>query len=156
MPLVRTHWSHSTSIHSGWMILGNCMGYLFPHCVLRAEAMIYKSDDKKRLLNWCNSGSHIMKNITAARKRAHVQLFGNMSEAVSGMVVYPAALALVFQPLYTQHHHPESPHLFSVFWLHRAPLYSSCPPASPAQKKKGVKIFLPDNGEGDSHAQWAV
>jgi len=56
-----------------------------------------------------------MKNITAARKRAHVQLFGNMSEAVSGMVVYPAVLALVFQPLYTQHHHPESPHLFSVF-----------------------------------------
>lgn len=47
--------------------------------------------------------------------RAHVQLSGNKSAAVSGMGAYPAVPGLVSPPWCTPHHHPGSPHLFSGF-----------------------------------------
>lgn len=49
------------------------------------------------------------------KHRAHVQLSGNKSGAVSGTGAYPAVPGLVFQPWCTLHHHPGSPRPFSGF-----------------------------------------
>lgn len=108
------------------------------------------------LLDWQNPRSHSTQKHEGGKKdRAHVQLFGNKSEAVSGMVVYLATPGLVFPPWYIQHHRPESPRLFSVFWLHRAPLSPSYLPASPAQTETtGWKHSPLPRREGDLSTWW--
>lgn len=87
------------------------MGFL--HHFLRAEATIHGLDDNK--CYWSDK-NHDLGDIGVAKKdRAHVQLSGNRSGAVSGTGAYPAVPGLVFQPWCTPRHRPGSPRPFSGF-----------------------------------------